>query len=1551
MLKPLLRTIPNLSGNVKLCCSLIDFNKLSKDSYESNIRGAVLNPLSHTLYQKNINVSLLNSSYEYDLQKFYVAYSDNFFNSCFEYDNKDIMKLDRTSDMYLRNTDFEYGVKRVSYEKSGNQLAFFAPIYIDNINDIPDYFEIKLRLQTPYNIIDKNIRVNIGINKDSKYNYIYKYLSKYASNINDNVAYMDNDNKTVTYYGIDLINGGFTKKTDSTIKSLFDIKMPIQMFDRTLMEGFSFNQICMKQIIPLAFYFSPDDVLVDYEKELYKYATVKISGNYYKDGNKIDTYDFDFDYISCTHNIYQMNYMNGCMTDGKGYLDNLMSLGFPGFEEENILQYTFTNKISTSFCKWKLKYSTDEHPYITNMSWVYSKNQNSNYKYREFPTSFLAMSAYATVNNGNYDMRFPIGDDKLLYDKYNSRSDEKYKSIIDNYCLSWFDTVNDININDNNILEEFKNRILNNVEFTKVNDGYVYHKGILYNFNDIYNKIINFKEEDKIDYFSMIVNIDTTNIFSEEYIKENLKFASFNLADKTPLNVFYNKNVKNELLNVNPNTVNKNLSFNNVYKKKENIGDYLLYLQEHNNESSFIDASSIGIDLYKENSVVKVSDNIGLTMLSMLSVMNIDNLDSRKYFLDFYIDDAICYLFDKLNDYHTFINDSNYQVFKDIIYLQLINKNGNDLPFFFKPNYGYELYELLPVYKAQEYIDSNGRILKCFYRKYPVFINDNLHNKYGHLFKKEDIEQLGNNNVYINSSFNIFNPTKLDFTDNVDSINPINNLSNVIDTYYHSLYYKSYFVNSKTIPNSNDDAYVSDITNCIRKYITSAQDSTLNINEIKKEGSVTKTFSDNVSNLFNKILSVLNNLVSSENIKSKYLYYPYKDYMNNSIGKNIAYKINTNYNEYSNDLVYEKYSGKMDNNVLYVHPYNIISRDENNEIISSSLVNKGIFGSLENDVDKLINDFQSNENNFIKFYGKVLNTFHFTSLLNKNISSYRIIPDDILKHLYGDDVLYNENTFIKRFYKQYKVVYRNNIGYNEIKYLYELIEEPYEFYKTLSYDYEKNMFYTKKDDTIDLFNIVEKTAYIKMNKSIYDFTNIEGNIKDKQYQDMYVYRPILDIEFDDKYGNFYKMTFVENIDENCILEDTDSMLYHCFNEKHIQERNETVFYSNLILDNINSVTYVKNNNIDTETYYRYNQNNSMLYIELKNSDILNKLNNTLPFGFNLYDNLNNDSVVSVYSSNTNINEFNSNNINIVDIDGIRYGFYLLNIKLDNTYNSFNIYGMIDESSKFSNYENINQINLLKFINIINDRIISQDKKYLSDIFGQLCPFLNIDLFYYLDSISTVIKPTKFSLSELYKITKYNDDNNSKEQSLIFFPQSLYTVKKQILQRYTNSITPYIKKTYCIDNLFYLKLKEINASILETGKYRSIGDYCMYNRLSFIDKFENYNIYNDNSTLVTDTYKPLEIKYYNDNTYINLEKEFSHTLNKLYIYDEILKLQSEENTLDIFKKYILKYIPTLKNEEILFLYKKYKHTYNIEYQRVSIDNVNKLYKLTYKFTLY
>ena len=1524
MIKPLLRIIPNLSGNVKLCCTLRDFNKLTDNTFETNIRGALLNPLSHTLYQKNINVSLLNSSYEYDLKKFYTAYSDEFYSSCFEFNKKDMLKLDRTSDVYVRNSDFEFGVKRISYEKSGNQLAFFAPIYMDNINDIPDYFLIEINLSTPYNRTTKYIKVNIGSNKESKYNYIYKYLSKYLKNIDDNVAYMDNVDKTVTYYAIDLVNGGFTKKTDPSIKALFDIKMPIQMFDRTLMESFSKNNLCMKQIIPLAFYFSVNDVLSEFEQDLYKYASININGAYYKDNEKLDTYDFDFDYTQYSQDIYQMNYMNGDMIESNGYVKNIMDVAFPGFNETNLLPYLYANKVTTSFCKWKLKYSTDEWPYITNMSWVYSKNQNSNYKYREFPTSFLPMSAYAIVTNGRYNMRFPIGDDKILYNNFNERSDEKYRDIINNYCVSWFDTVHMFNKQKFIIDTEYRDSIINSVEFTPTNDGWVYHKGILYNFNDIYNQIENFDEKDKIDYFSVIININTSNIFDESYIKENLKFVSFNLAkSKYPYNVAYNdiyyrNDNKNNLLDIFNTNYNTNLSFNNVYDKiKDKTVDDL-----KDNETVFINTADLhnsDLDLYNINAVIKPSDNIGLTMLSMVSKLKYNKSNANNVIYNSYIDEAISNLFDNSTEYYDFINNKYYKNFKEII-LQQIDKNNleNNLPFIFTQNYGKSLYELLPVYKANEYIDDKSKIFNCFYRRYPLFINNVLHNSYHRLFDDNDIKNMSSNNVYLNSEFNVFNPQIIEYINEGGKYNIpiIPNLEYTGDTYYHSLYYKSYFID-KDYLTENKSGFDNNVLSCITRYVISNSNYTLS--DMSSVNTTTWQMKENVTNLFNKIFNKLSDLCGSNNVKQKYLYYPYKEYMNNNIGNNIAYKINSHYNEFTDDIYYED---TIDDNVLYIHPYNV------------SNLNEGKF-------DKNIFEFKV-------FYGKILSTTHLSAIINKTTDDYKIIEDINI----GVD-------FNKRFFKQYKVIYRNPNGYNQIKFAYKQIDDINDLYMNVIYDYNVNMFYLKNDDdTKDYFNIVEKTAYIKLNNDIFEYININDVNK---YKDMYIYRPILDLEYDDKYGKSIKLKVV-NDNTDLIIEDTDTMLYHVFNEKYIQYRDETIIYTNWILDNISEVKYYENNN-DYKTYYRYNQNNAKLFLEVDKQSlkgICTAYNITNYNDINIYKDLNNGSIASLDDDTDKTTLLGQNNINIVRHNGKNYGFYLLNVNIDNTYNTFNIYGMLDESSKSNNYTDMNQFNLLRFINVINDNLvpyyddetkIDKGKEYISKIFCQLCPFLNIDLFSCINSINTLVKPYKFNLSELYKTSQYNLENNSTEQSLIYMDESLFTVKKQVLQRYTNSITPYIRKSNVIPNMYLLKLKEVNADMLKTGEYKSLGDYCMYSRLGFIDKFENYNIYNIDDTTVTNTYKPLEYKYYNDNKYINLEEYFEYTLPNLYIYDELLGLQDEKHTLDIFKNHIIHYLEDLKDEEILFLYKKYKHTYSTSFQRVSIDNTNKLYKLTYKFNLY
>ena len=69
MFKPLLRTMPSLTGNVKLVCVLNNYELVDEHIFEVNVRTGQLLGLSSQLFNKYINVSLLNSSYEWDLKQ------------------------------------------------------------------------------------------------------------------------------------------------------------------------------------------------------------------------------------------------------------------------------------------------------------------------------------------------------------------------------------------------------------------------------------------------------------------------------------------------------------------------------------------------------------------------------------------------------------------------------------------------------------------------------------------------------------------------------------------------------------------------------------------------------------------------------------------------------------------------------------------------------------------------------------------------------------------------------------------------------------------------------------------------------------------------------------------------------------------------------------------------------------------------------------------------------------------------------------------------------------------------------------------------------------------------------------------------------------------------------------------------------------------------------------------------------------------------------------------------------------------------------------------
>ena len=549
MIKPLLRILPSLSGNVKLACMLTDVKQTGNDTrqWESNIRGARLLPISSHLWEKNIEANMISSSWEFDLPRYYRAYSDIFYKSCFDYDKVDMMKIDYHHEQPIRATDFEFGVKRISYGANGKQFAFFAPIYIDNANDIPGYFLINVKLyskntagETVY-AVKKSIRVNIGINGASKKNYIYRYLNSYLSKIDNNVAFCTPLTNQATYYGIDLVRSGFVTAVDNMMERIYRKQNTIQNFDATIAKAFERNKIAMKQIMPLCFYFSVDDILTDSEKIRYRNCKVEFDGAYYDMyGEKIGMYDFMHDYMQYAEEVLVMNPMTGSLQWSAGLESNLMDVIFPSLNDARYIEYEFANKLAPWFCRWKLKYTDDDHPYIINNSWAFSKNQDSNYRYSQFPSTFHYLPSLANYSvfdeKYNYNLMLPIGDitsrtsGRALYayapywktdpetgegipGPYNYIID-RYRRIIENYCSNWFSVVN-----------EYTPSIFNDeLLWRNTEDGCVYYDGILYDLRNVYDMGTS---GEVIDKFAVILQPILKTFSGEEL--QNLRFSQYTL--------------------------------------------------------------------------------------------------------------------------------------------------------------------------------------------------------------------------------------------------------------------------------------------------------------------------------------------------------------------------------------------------------------------------------------------------------------------------------------------------------------------------------------------------------------------------------------------------------------------------------------------------------------------------------------------------------------------------------------------------------------------------------------------------------------------------------------------------------------------------------------------------------------------------------------------------------------------------------------------------------------------------------------------------------------
>lgn len=1748
MIKPLLRTIPSMSGNVKLACTLLDYNKIKEDTFETNIRGAHLLPLSSSLFQKSVTANLLNSSWEYDLKKFYTAYSDIFYDTVFPISVLEMPILDETQIFKNRNTDLEYGVKRVSYDKSGCQFACFAPIYIDDAKDIPSYFLLKMEISAKRASITKYIKVNIASNAKSNYNYIYKYLNKYLSKIDDNVAYMNNDDRTVTYYGIDLVNAGFTKTVDATVSSLFNIQMPIQMFDNTLSIGFERNRICMKQSIPLCFYFNVQDILNSVELEKFKFGTIVFSGNYYDSNDKkIDWYDYDWDYDFHAEDILAMNELTGIMSIIPGYEPNITDVGFPSFNDTRLTQYQFANKLSISFTRWKLKYSSDDWPYITNMSWAFSNNQDSNYKYREYPSSYLQQAGFAYINDKfAYDLIFPLGTDKEKYDKINSRSASKYKAIMDNYCLNWFDIVTNTDIKGN----------YTDINWKDVNGGYAYFNSVLYNLNAIYNKMQYPDKVDKIDKFAVLLYPNTSeHIYEEDFIKDEIMFVSNAIeyrTDNFDSTIAIDSNIFNNVLNGIPNytlykqntDMNASIKFNQLFVESADqnyTGTKYVNMHDLGIEYHDLNAYAKVRDVFKNHNDNDVKDELGIytsanwkytTPINSEYALDRSKTytfgDTENFFKDLkdtqdikpkqYLSDSsylkrkkefikTLYKFftgmsisdnttplniiDEINtkikkifgddkgfnffDSTTVTREKQFESIIDaFVCASFKDSDGNIyLPEeIFNPDLGFKAYEQLNIYKGT-LITGNGVEINQDLVDYSVnqqYVLDTTEtpNKVVKISLGDENTDPDyytnlytfNSPLYINASSNIFVPEVLGKEPSIKEttveggetkveldIDPVvipnSEESNV--TYSNMLYLYEWFINAENY--SIDYVSMYDDMNRIHnllegdnkakvKYILdidilnnySLTDYNLyNTGELIKDlPNLTKSLFFNMELIYaamytiikERILKALSHTLDRNNKGTQYtdlyIYNPLLNHNNKEVGKNVMIKKGLRFDECTDDVIYadefEEYN--IDDDVLYVHPYNMHN------------LLKSIYPEIT-DRDSFIDKIKTST-----LFGKVVNMEYLKRMSSKSASADK-------------DAFNNVSIpFNRSFYEQYKIFALDENGNMTVRFMYvdfkdimkqedetsiddsealaryieqlNVYDDPEKgafcreitFGKTGSDGKIKNVYIKKV-----YFNIVEKTEYIKVDENIWKLANVDNkeqfinllNENNNNYIDLFIYRPIKDIEFDEKYYDTLSTSYIDtkktyynqiiNKDDKLIiagnpapdkyldylnnlieysgnnghtlLEDTDTMLYPCFNSAFIQDREETVFYKNYCLNNISKVVVYKNED-EIKNYYRYNENNAALFISVTD-DQYKELNNWFTgIGDNLkvYKKLHENASVQYHIDEINDdNQYNKQyanfNMNIFKENGLTYGYYIIEVDVNNTADLFDIRGLMDTDENSSNVVEIDQIQNLKYITYINEIDITTEegKKYLQTIFKQLCPFMYVNILGITSQIQTMMSPTAFNLTTTYASKQTDTSNGSDERTLIYTKQTITSAKKQILQRYTNAIVPYIKKCNIINNQYNYKFKDMNVSLIDTGKFNSIGDTVIYKSVKVINEKSSYNVYGftdepnkQSYNNVIYTYTPIEHKDYNRSEMINLPVSISIKANRPYAYHELMDAESESVCVNIFKDYVSSIREFNNDDQLLFLYNKYGVSFKTNTIGVSFDNTEKIYTLEYKFNL-
>ena len=467
MFKSLLNTLPLICGNHTIACKVNDVSKKSDTQYYVYIHQAELKPLNtNSSLPTSINLNLNNGKYAFDIKRY--ASITNIFTNDYIFNPHVFKNIDTENYIADRNKTFEFGCQRISYQQNKFEWSFYAPIYINNIEDLPDYFVIEIKSKTTNKIIKQ---IKIAIKAQYQPNNLFYYIKNHLKYITDNIPIIwhYNNHQIVLNNVIDCKTGTIiTNVTNSNNQLFYNNHVTINEFDSMLTNLYSNNNVIISEVLPLSFEFNLNDFFEETKSYYFDFNSFNICGYYEKSGVHQSFYMFDVNTHSNTNTSLIFNTQHNTLEYKQYNVYDYNKEGTLHEAKNKVIKHT--NTVNKTYCKWV---NFDNDSYTINNNSAYSSVTNRKYGfYPLYKSTSNNIKLICKYNNEDLNIIVPIYNYSTAESSgYTDNDINIYKSLMENNITTWFDVYDEQTFNNFDLWTDVNK--YNNTCFCK---GLIYHK-------------------------------------------------------------------------------------------------------------------------------------------------------------------------------------------------------------------------------------------------------------------------------------------------------------------------------------------------------------------------------------------------------------------------------------------------------------------------------------------------------------------------------------------------------------------------------------------------------------------------------------------------------------------------------------------------------------------------------------------------------------------------------------------------------------------------------------------------------------------------------------------------------------------------------------------------------------------------------------------------------------------------------------------------------------------------------------------------------------------